>query len=70
MENVLVLNGSPKGNQGNTAKLVYKFIQGLKESIPHLAVENVQLHNQNINHCFGCFSCWTKTPGEIGRAHV
>ena len=64
MENVLVLNGSPKGNQGNTAKLVNKFIQGLKESIPHLAVENVQLHNQNINHCCGCFSCWTKTPGE------
>lgn len=27
-------------------------------------VETVNLRQKNINHCLGCFTCWTKTPGE------
>jgi len=26
-------------------------------------VETVNLRQKKINHCLGCFTCWTKTPG-------
>ncbi|WP_018247977.1 NAD(P)H-dependent oxidoreductase [Orenia marismortui] len=64
MENILILNGSPRGKKGNTAKLVDNFITGLKEESSNLIIENIELYKKNINSCTGCFSCWNKTPGK------
>lgn len=59
---ILVINGSPKGNNSNTMKITNKFVEGLN------SVENtVTILNTNelkINGCRGCFNCWTKTPGK------
>lgn len=58
---VLVVNGSPRGPQGNTAVLTDAFVSGAVEA--GASVETVYLRDKKINHCIGCFTCWTKTPG-------
>lgn len=63
MKKVLILNGSPKGSKGNTAKLVDTFIEGLNYKKEY-NIKNVELKNKEINNCTGCFSCWQQTPGD------
>ncbi|WP_027338931.1 NAD(P)H-dependent oxidoreductase [Halonatronum saccharophilum] len=64
MEKILILNGSPKGKKGNTAKLVDNFILGVKDEISDFKIDYVELKDKEINGCTGCFSCWEKTPGK------
>ncbi len=65
MENVLVLNGSPRGRVGNTARLTEKFLQGYKSARDkELKLDYIELKDKNIKTCTGCFSCWTTSPGE------
>lgn len=59
--NILVLNGSPKGERSNTLKITESFLAGFPEDTQ---IERVTLYKQNIKPCMGCFSCWSKTPGE------
>ena len=59
--NILVLNGSPKGERSNTLKITESFLAGFPEDTN---IERVTLYKQNIKPCMGCFSCWSKTPGE------
>lgn len=65
--NILVINGSPKGNRSNTYKLAKAFLAGMEESIKAeegaFEVEEIQVDRQDIRPCLGCFSCWSKTPG-------
>lgn len=58
--NALILNGALK-NQDNLG-LPQRNIQ---EVLTHAGynVEAVQLHEQDIAKCTGCFGCWVKTPG-------
>jgi multimeric flavodoxin WrbA/putative sterol carrier protein len=56
---VLLINGSPRGEKSNTLKLARAFASGLGETI-----QQVNLKEKSINHCTGCFSCWSKTPGK------
>ena len=63
MERGLILNGSPRGKEGNTARLVEKFTTGLKQE-KDIELDYVELKERNINNCTGCFSCWSETPGE------
>lgn len=58
---ILVLNGSPRGERSNTLKLAKAFAAGFPEGTQ---VETVTLRELDIKPCLGCFSCWTKTPGE------
>lgn len=58
---VLVVNGSPRGKQGNTEFLIKAFTEGLQES--NAIVEEIYLKDKQIEHCIGCFVCWEKTPG-------
>ena len=56
---VLVINGSPRGEQSNSLKLTEAFIKGLGNAeivIHHLARSEIQ-------SCKGCFACWNVTPG-------
>ncbi len=59
--NVLLVNGSPRGAQGNTAILDRAFLEGAAEE--GAACETVYLKDKTINYCTGCYTCWMKTPG-------
>ncbi|MCE5314075.1 MAG: GNAT family N-acetyltransferase [Armatimonadota bacterium] len=59
--NILVVNGSPRGAQGNTEVLVKAFLQGAHDAGAEF--ETIYLKDKKINHCIGCFDCWFKTPG-------
>lgn len=64
---ILVINGSPKGSRSNTYKLTKAFLAGMEESSKTaqetFEVEEIQVNQQDIRPCLGCFSCWSKTPG-------
>ncbi|MFC2079556.1 NAD(P)H-dependent oxidoreductase [Candidatus Bipolaricaulota bacterium] len=59
--NVLAINGSPRGSEGNTDILVQAFLAGVRKSGGETEV--VYLNAKTIRYCTGCFACWTKTPG-------
>lgn len=59
---ILAINGSPKGQYGNTEVLLKPFLEGCMEA--GAEVETIYLKDKNIEHCSGCFTCWTKTPGK------
>ncbi|AEY67085.1 flavodoxin family protein [Clostridium sp. BNL1100] len=63
--NILVINGSPKGINSNTLKITNAFLDGIKVKYQEFAkIETVIVSTSNINHCKGCFCCWTSTPGS------
>ena len=59
---VLAINGSPRGENGNTEVLLRQFLKGCAEE--GAEIETIYLKDKNIKHCSGCFTCWTKTPGK------
>lgn len=62
--NILVLNGSPRGEKGRTLRLTEAFIEGVKEAKPESAVEFITIKDANIDHCRGCGACWRTSPGK------
>ena len=62
---MLVINGSPRGAQGNTEVVVQAFLGGARAE--GAEGQSVYLREKKILHCLGCFTCWTKTPGVCGR---
>ena len=67
--NVLVINGSPKGEKSNTYRLTKAFLDGMSareerngNQVPK--IETLETGKLTIRPCLGCFSCWNKTPGE------
>jgi len=57
--NVICIDGSPKGKNSNTAIMLGSIMEPfMRESCITLTLGDL-----NINHCTGCYSCWTKTPG-------
>ncbi|MCM1988974.1 NAD(P)H-dependent oxidoreductase [Oceanirhabdus seepicola] len=60
---ILLLNGSPKGEKSNTFKITTAFLEGLNEN-KNNNVDVINISKMEINHCIGCYSCWTKNPGE------
>lgn len=61
---VLVINGSPKGERSNTYQLTQAFLAGMAESGEALERRELTVSQLNIRPCLGCFSCWSKTPGQ------
>lgn len=61
--NILVLNGSPKGEKSNTMKLTNAFLEGMAD-ILSINKEILSVYKMDIKPCTGCFNCWNKTPGE------
>ncbi|NMM63767.1 flavodoxin family protein [Clostridium sp. P21] len=59
---ILAINGSPRGEKGNTEVILKPFLKGCEEAGSE--IEIVYLKDKNIKHCSGCFTCWTKTPGK------
>lgn len=62
--NILVINGSPKGERSNTWQLAKAFLTGLRESGEVTEIRELAVGCLNIRPCLGCFSCWSKTPGQ------
>jgi len=67
--NILVINGSPKGEKSNTFRLTRAFLDGIStheegNDNQKTKIETLEINKLNIKPCLGCFFCWDKTPGE------
>ncbi len=61
--NILVLNGSPKGERSNTFKITSAFLEGLNSHHGN-HTDIIHISKYDISHCLGCYACWTKSPGQ------
>jgi multimeric flavodoxin WrbA len=57
--NILVINGSPKGERSDTLKITKAFLEGIGET-----AEIVDTMKVDVKPCLGCYACWSKTPGR------
>lgn len=60
---VLIINGSPRGENSNTLQMTKAFVEGMKRVVD-VESETVTLKNLKVEPCLGCFSCWSHTPGK------
>jgi multimeric flavodoxin WrbA len=58
---LLAINGSPRGKEGNTERILEPFLAGVQAA--GVQTETIYLKDHHVNHCIGCFSCWAKNPG-------
>ncbi|OPY53065.1 MAG: Iron-sulfur flavoprotein [Methanosaeta sp. PtaU1.Bin060] len=63
--NVLAINGSPHMDDGNTAKILNPFLEGMKDA--GAKVELYFTKKLNIGPCNGDMSCWFVNPGKCGQ---
>ena len=61
----LAINGSPHMGNGNTAKILNPFLEGMKEA--GASVELFYTAKMNIGPCNGDMSCWFVNPGICGQ---
>ena len=61
--NVLLINGSPKGEKSNSLQLAQAFVRGIGEE-KQVQLDKVTLSSLQVGACKGCFCCWNKTPGQ------
>jgi len=59
---VFAVNGSPRMEEGNTAKILGPFLEGMKDA--GAKIELVYSKRMKINPCIGDFQCWFKKVGE------
>ena len=59
---VLVINGSPRKDRGQTGNILTHFIEGMKDA--KADVEIMFSKGLELGDCRGCFNCWTSTPGK------
>ena len=62
MPKVVVVNGSAKMEQGNTARVLAPFLEGMKEAAA--SVELFYAKRLNVRPCTGEFYCWNEKPGQ------
>lgn len=62
--NILVLNGSPRGENSNTMKLTRSFLAGIKSADEKYCAEILDINTLDIKPCRGCFGCWKASPGK------
>lgn len=59
---ITVFNGSPRGRQSNSHRIIEPLLQGAREA--GAQAEEVFLIEKDVKQCRGCFSCWGETPGK------
>ncbi len=59
MTKALFINGSPRNN-GNTAKLLKKAMEGAKDAGAEVEIVNLYARNLNYKGCMSCFACKVK----------
>jgi putative sterol carrier protein len=63
IKNIVVFDGGYRSSKNSkTTFMVNHFIDGAKQV--GAAVEYFKLKDYNIKDCTGCYTCWTKSPGE------
>lgn len=62
---VLAINGSPRGEKSSTIHILNPLLEGMRKA--GAETEVVHLCKLKIQHCLGCYVCWTKTPGKCVR---
>jgi multimeric flavodoxin WrbA len=61
--NILALNSSPRSDgESMTGVMLAYLTEGMIAA--GATVEIVNLREKSIKPCIGCFTCWTKTPGQ------
>ncbi|MFX1237107.1 MAG: hypothetical protein ACFE8P_05235, partial [Promethearchaeota archaeon] len=58
----LIIYGSPRIRESASYHIGEYFSRGLNKA--GTIVEEIFLAKKKINHCIGCYTCWTKTPGK------
>ncbi len=61
--NILVINGSPKGERSNTLRLTNAFVDGMTAAAA-ADVRRIDVGKLDLSPCRGCFACWNRTPGQ------
>jgi len=60
---IVIFDGGPRDTGlSKTAFMVDHFCSGARSA--GAEVEHVKLKDMSIHPCMGCYTCWTKTPGE------
>ena len=63
IQKIIVFDGGPRNSKfSKTSFMANHFCKGAESA--GAAVEFVRLKDMKINPCSGCYSCWTKTPGQ------
>ncbi len=63
IKKIVVFDGGPRNTKfSKTTFMVNHFCRGAESA--GAEVEYVKLKDMKINFCTGCYTCWTKTPGE------
>jgi len=61
--NILILNGSPRGENSATLKITKAFVKGIIQNGEHNE-DYINVKDLKVHHCNGCFACWTVSPGK------
>lgn len=69
MKKVYAINGSPRRNK-NTATLLDKVLEGVKEAAPEAVTERIDLYGLKYTGCVSCFACKRKDGPSYGRCAV
>ena len=63
IKRIVVFDGGPRSDKySKTTFMVKHFCRGTKSA--GAEIEYIKLKDMKINPCTGCYTCWTKTPGE------
>ncbi|MFW6080896.1 MAG: flavodoxin family protein [Desulfosalsimonas sp.] len=63
VKKIVILQASPrKKGTSKTEMITDSFSRGCQKA--GAETEIINLREKKINHCQGCFQCWTKTPGR------
>jgi len=63
IKKIVVFDGGPRNTKfSKTTFMVKHFCRGAESA--GADIEYIKLKDMKINPCTGCFTCWTKTPGE------
>ncbi len=58
----LAVYGSSNGKNSASYRLGSSFMKGIESQ--DWSTDEIVLEDHHINHCLGCKSCWSKTPGQ------
>lgn len=59
---VVVINGSPHGDKGNTELILGPFLDGMR--VAGAEVKVFETKSMNVRPCQGEYACWFRTPGK------
>ena len=59
---VLALNGSPRVKASSTYHMLKPLLEGME--MAGAETEIIHIRKLNLEACIGCYTCWTRTPGE------